>query len=85
MHRRLLMEILKERDYPDDPIREHNIKTDRTEERDGYGLYSCGFGSGQAVGFCEHGNETSGSIKCGEFVDWLGNFQLLNKKSAPWS
>jgi hypothetical protein len=23
------------------------------------------------AGSCEHGNETSGSIKCGEFLDWL--------------
>jgi hypothetical protein len=23
------------------------------------------------AGSCEHGNEPSGSIKCGEFLDWL--------------
>jgi hypothetical protein len=23
------------------------------------------------AGFCEHGNEPSGSIKCGEFLDYL--------------
>jgi hypothetical protein len=23
------------------------------------------------AGSCEHGNESSGSIKCGEFLDWL--------------
>jgi hypothetical protein len=23
------------------------------------------------AGSCEHGNETSGSIKCGEFLDYL--------------
>jgi hypothetical protein len=23
------------------------------------------------AGFCEHGNEPSVSIKCGEFLDWL--------------
>ena len=23
----------------------------------------------QVAGFCEHGNETSGCIKCGEFLD----------------
>jgi hypothetical protein len=22
------------------------------------------------AGYCEHGNEPSGSIKCGEFLDW---------------
>jgi hypothetical protein len=25
------------------------------------------------AGSCEHGNETSGSIKGGEFLDWLGD------------
>ena len=28
---------------------------------------------------CKRGNETSGSIKYGEFLDWLSNGQL------PWS
>jgi hypothetical protein len=28
---------------------------------------------GQVAGCCECGNEPSGSIKCGEFVDWLRN------------
>jgi len=27
----------------------------------------------QVAGACECGNETSGSIKCGEFLDWLRN------------
>ena len=30
------------------------------------------------AGTYKRGNEPSGSIKCGEFLDWL-----LNKKSAP--
>ena len=25
------------------------------------------------AGACEYGNELSGSIKCGEFLDWLQN------------
>jgi len=29
---------------------------------------------GQMVGTCECGNEPSGSIQCGEFLDWLRNF-----------
>jgi hypothetical protein len=37
------------------------------------------------AGSCEHGNEPSGSIKCGEFLDWLSDFQLLEEVSAPWS
>jgi hypothetical protein len=28
-----------------------------------------GSGQGQVAGSCEHGNEPSGSIKCGEFLD----------------
>lgn len=27
-------------------------------------------------GFCEHGNEPSESIKCGEFLDILSDYQL---------
>ena len=34
---------------------------------------------------CECGNEPSGSVKCGEFLDWLQTSQLLKKGSAPWS
>jgi hypothetical protein len=34
-------------------------------------------------GSCEHGNEPSGSIKCWEFLEWLDNWQLLKKGSAP--
>jgi hypothetical protein len=34
---------------------------------------------------CEHGNETSGSLKRGEFLDWLNDYQLLKKDSVPWS
>jgi hypothetical protein len=33
-------------------------------------------------GNCEHSNETSGYIKCVEFVDYLRNQQLLKKDSA---
>jgi hypothetical protein len=37
------------------------------------------------VGFCEHGNELSGSIKDGEFLDYLSDYQLLNEDCAPRS
>jgi hypothetical protein len=37
------------------------------------------------VGCCEHGNEPLGSIKGGEFLDYLSNCQLLKKDSAPWN
>jgi hypothetical protein len=30
-----------------------------------------GSGKGQVAGCCECGNEPSGSVKCGEFLDYL--------------
>jgi hypothetical protein len=33
----------------------------------------------------EHGNELSGSIKGGEFLDCLSNYQLVRMDPAPWS
>jgi len=35
----------------------------------GYGLDRTGSEQGQVAGTCECGNETSGSMKCGEFLD----------------
>jgi hypothetical protein len=35
------------------------------------------------AGCCEHGNELLGSIKGGEFIDLLSNYQLVKKDSAP--
>ena len=35
----------------------------------GNGLDRSGLGWGQVAGTCQCGNETSGSIKCGEFLD----------------
>jgi hypothetical protein len=32
---------------------------------------------------CEHGNELSSSIKCWEVLEWLHNWRLLKKVSAP--
>ena len=37
------------------------------------------------AGSCECGNEPAGSIKCGEFLDWLKTVSLLKKDSASWS
>jgi hypothetical protein len=37
------------------------------------------------AGSCELGNEPSGSIKCGKFLDLPRNYQLFNKDSALWS
>jgi hypothetical protein len=36
-----------------------------------YGLDRAGSGQRQVAGTCECGNEPSGSIKCGEFLDQL--------------
>ena len=49
------------------------------------GLDWAGPGQGQVADACECGNEPSGSIKCGEFVDQLQTSQLLKKDCAPWS
>ena len=35
----------------------------------GYGLDLADSGYGQVAGTCECGNEPSGSVKCGEFLD----------------
>ena len=42
-------------------------------------------GQGEVAGCCECGNEPSGSIKRGEFLEQLRKCQLLRKDSAPWS
>jgi hypothetical protein len=43
------------------------------------GLFRC-----PVAGCCEHGNEPSGFIKCGEFLDQMRDRQLLEKDSVPW-
>ena len=37
------------------------------------------------AGTCECGNEPSGPIKCGEFLDYLRTGLFLKKDSIPWS
>jgi len=39
---------------------------------------------GVGVGGGKCGNKPPGSIKCGEFLDYLRNCQLLRGYSAPW-
>jgi hypothetical protein len=51
----------------------------------GHGLNGYDSGQGQVSGFCECGNELSGSIKCREFSDWLRNCQLLRKHCVTQS
>ena len=63
----------------------NNIKMDLQEVEWGHGLNLSGSGQGQVAGTCEFGNEISGSIKRGEFLDQLRTGQFLKKDSAPWS
>ena len=50
-----------------------------------YGLDWAGPRQRQVADACECGDEPSGSVKCGEFLDQLQTGQLLKKDSAPWS
>jgi hypothetical protein len=47
------------------------------------GIGSIWFRIGTVEGSCEGGNEPSGSIKRWEVLEWLHNWQLLKKRSAP--
>jgi hypothetical protein len=37
------------------------------------------------VSSCEHGDEPSDSIKCRELLEFLREYWLVKKDSAPWS
>jgi hypothetical protein len=39
---------------------------------------------GSVGGSCEHGNEPSGSIEGGEFIDWLNDCWFFKEDSTPW-
>jgi hypothetical protein len=45
----------------------------------------CWLRSDPVADSCEHGNEPSGSINGGEFIDQLSSYQLLKENSAVWS
>jgi hypothetical protein len=47
------------------------------------GLDGYGSGKGPLEGSCEHGIETSGSIKCWEVLEGLHNWRLFKKGSDP--
>jgi hypothetical protein len=48
-----------------------------------HGLVPSGSGYGQLSGSCEHGNEHSSPIKCGQLLDQLITLAFL-KKPASW-
>ena len=71
MHTRFGGEIWGERSYLEDPGLDGRITLNGSSRTamEGCGLDLCGSGQGQVVGSCECGNELSGSVKCGEFLD----------------
>jgi hypothetical protein len=42
-------------------------------------------GQGQVAGRCELGEDLSGFIKCGKFLDKLRNYWLPQQDSGPWN
>jgi hypothetical protein len=42
-------------------------------------------GKGPMAGFCEHRNQPLVAIKFWEYLEWLSNWWLLRKGSAPWA
>jgi hypothetical protein len=47
------------------------------------GLDGYDSGQGPVKGSCEHGIEHSGPIICWEVLEWLPNWRLFKKGSAP--
>jgi hypothetical protein len=61
-----------------------NIEIDLKRDRMGwYGLDRSGLEQGPVESSCEHCDEPSGSLKCWEVPEWLHNWKLLRKGSAP--
>jgi hypothetical protein len=66
------------------PLRRQDVGGWILDRMGWYGLDWSGLGEGPVEGFCQHGNEPSGSIKCWKVLEWLHNWRLLTKGSAPW-
>lgn len=65
---------------------EENVKMHRNNrEMGGYGLFHLAEDSDQVAGSCEHRNEPSSSIQCGEFLGYLRSNLLRKTNSAAWS
>jgi hypothetical protein len=45
-------------------------------------MHSSDSAYGPMTDFCQHGNEPSGSLKRGEFLEYLSHYQLLNEDCA---
>jgi hypothetical protein len=50
-----------------------------------YGLDSSDSGWEPVACSCELGNELSGSIKSGKFLDQMSEYKLFKKDSSSWS
>ena len=61
-----------------------NIRLDLQEVGYGYMDWIGRAQDRQVADACECGNEPSGSVKCGEFLDYLQTSYLLKKDSTPW-
>jgi hypothetical protein len=62
----------------------NNIKIDLREIGwDGMDWIDNGSGWGPVEGSFKHGIELSGCIKCWDVLEWLHNWRLLKKGSAP--
>jgi hypothetical protein len=64
------------------PLGRHRHRWDDNIKLD---LREIGWGGMDWIDLAEHGNEPSGSIKCWKILEWLRNWRLLKKDSAPWS
>jgi hypothetical protein len=62
----------------------YNIKIYlRDLELDGMGCIYLAQDKGPVEGSCEHSDEPSGSLKCWELLEYLHNWELFKKVSAP--